>query len=93
MMNAVLILVMQGDAVRVLPVAALGLGTGKLTEGACLLAANEGQERKIGNEKGSAWNQPRFKAEWRWVCGMPGVTERLVGSSPSVCGVWAHRML
>ena len=52
-----------------------------------------GHERKIGNEKTSARNQPRFEAEWRWVCRMPGVTERLVVSSPSVCGVWAHRML
>jgi NADPH:quinone reductase-like Zn-dependent oxidoreductase len=55
--------------------------------------SNRGHERKIGNEKGSARNQPRFEAEWRWVSGMPGVTERLVVSSPSVCGVWAHRML
>jgi hypothetical protein len=29
----------------------------------------------------------------RWVCGMPGVTERLVVSSPPLCGVRAHRML
>jgi hypothetical protein len=36
---------------------------------------------------------PRFEAEWRWVCGMPGFTERLVVSSPSVCAVWAHRLL
>ena len=49
--------------------------------------------RKIGNEKRPARNQPRFKAEWRWVCRMPGVTERLVVSSPSVCEVWAHRLL
>src|ERR1700722_6586249 len=49
--------------------------------------------RKIGNEKSSARNQPRFEAEWRWVCRMPGVTERLVVSSPSVCQVWAHRLL
>jgi hypothetical protein len=27
------------------------------------------------------------------MCGMPGVTERLVVSSPPVCGVWAHRLL
>jgi hypothetical protein len=41
--------------------------------------------------KRPARNKPRFKAEWRWVCRMPGVTERLMVSSPSVCGVWAHR--
>jgi hypothetical protein len=27
------------------------------------------------------------------VCRMPGVTERLVVSSPSVCEVWTHRLL
>jgi hypothetical protein len=27
------------------------------------------------------------------VCGMPGVTERLVASPPPVCGLWAHRLL
>ena len=27
------------------------------------------------------------------MCGMPGVTERLVASPPPVCGVWAHRLL
>jgi hypothetical protein len=48
---------------------------------------------KWKNEKRSARDQHRFEAKWRWVCGMPGVTERLVVSSPSVCGVWAHRML
>ena len=49
--------------------------------------------RKIGNEKRPARNQPHFEAEWRWVCRMPGVTERLVVSSPPVCTVWAHRLL
>jgi hypothetical protein len=44
-------------------------------------------------KKGSARNQPRFETKRRRVCGMPGVTERLVVSSPSLCGVWAHRML
>ena len=52
-----------------------------------------GHGRKIGNEKRPARNQPRFEAEWRWVCRMSGVTERLVVPSPSVCGVWAHRLL
>jgi ubiquitin-hydrolase Zn-finger-containing protein len=42
--------------------------------------------RKIGIEKRPARNQPRFEAEWRWVCRMPSVTERLVVSSPSKCG-------
>ena len=36
---------------------------------------------------------PASKPSGERVCGMPGVTERLVVSSPSVCGVWAHRML
>src|SRR5947209_18335769 len=57
------------------------------------LPAHRGHERKIGNEKRKARNQPGFKAEWRWVCRMPGVTERLVVSSPSVREVWAHRLL
>jgi hypothetical protein len=48
---------------------------------------------KWKNEKGSPRNQHRFETKWRWVCGMPGVTERLVVSSPSVRGVWAHRLL
>ena len=54
---------------------------------------NKGHERKIGDEKGRARNQSRFQTKWRRMCGMPGVAERLVVSSPSVCGVWAHRML
>ena len=49
--------------------------------------------RDIGDEKDCARNQPRFETKWRRMCRMPGVTERLVVSSPSVCGVWAHRML
>jgi hypothetical protein len=52
-----------------------------------------GHGRKIGDEKRPARNQPGFEAEWRWVCGMPGVTKRLVVSSPSMCGVWPHRLL
>jgi hypothetical protein len=31
--------------------------------------------------------------KWRRVCRMPGVSERLLVSSPSLCGVRAHRML
>ncbi len=63
-------------------------------EGLCwwldiILRTEDARERKIGNEKGSARNQPRFETEWRWVCRMPGVTEGLVVSSPSVCGVVA----
>src|SRR6202051_1388734 len=46
-----------------------------------------------GNEKRPARNQLRFEAEWRWVRRMPSLTERLVVSSPSVCEVWAHRLL
>ena len=44
-------------------------------------------------KKGLRGFNPRFEAERQWVCGMPGVTEWLVVSSPSLCGVWAHRML
>src|SRR5579863_3700730 len=62
---------------------------GTRTSQACL----PGHGRKIGNEKRPARNRPRFGAEWRWVCRMPGVTERLVVSSPPVCEVWAHRLL
>jgi hypothetical protein len=58
-----------------------------------IILRTEDTKGKIGNENGSARSQPRFEAEWRWVCGMPGVNEGLVASSPSVCGVWAHRML
>jgi hypothetical protein len=65
------------------------LRTGRARSQACL----PGHGRKIGNEKRPARNQPRFEAEWRWVCRMPSVTERLVVSSPSVCEVWAHRLL
>jgi hypothetical protein len=61
--------------------------------GGLILFASRGHERKNGSEKGSARNQPRFEAERRWVCGVPGVTERLVVSPPPVRGVWAHRML
>jgi len=65
------------------------LRMGRARSQACL----PGHGRKIGNEKRPARNQPRFEAEWRWVCRMPSVTERLVVSSPSVCEVWAHRLL
>jgi hypothetical protein len=50
-------------------------------------------EGKLEMKKDQRGNQPRFEAEWRWVCRMPSVTERLVVSSPSVCEVWAHRLL
>ena len=55
--------------------------------------ATEDTKGKSEMKKGPARNQPRFEAEWRWVCRMPSVTERLVVSSPPVCGVWAHRLL
>ena len=68
-------------------------GIGKVLPLAQLSIANKGHEGKIGDEKGYARNQPRFETKWRRMCRMPGVAERLVVSSPSVCGVWAHRML
>src|ERR1700733_6485895 len=65
------------------------VGMGRARSQACL----PGHGRRIGNGKKTARNQPRLDAEWRWVCRMPSVTERLVVSSPSVCEVWAHRLL
>ena len=62
---------------------------GRARSQACL----PGHGRRSGNEKRPARNRLRFEAEGRWVCRMPNVTERLVVSSPSVCEVWAHRML
>ena len=50
-------------------------------------------EGKIGDEKGCARNQPRFEAEWHRLCGMSGITGRLVVSPPPVRGMWAHRLL
>jgi hypothetical protein len=58
-----------------------------------ILFADRRHERKIGNEKRSARNQPRFEAEWQRVCRMPGITKRLVASPSAVCGVRPHRML
>jgi hypothetical protein len=49
--------------------------------------------RKNRNEENATWNQSRLKTERQRMCGMSGVAGRLVVSSPSVCGVWAHRML
>ena len=43
--------------------------------------------------KGLRGINPASKPSGDRVCGVPGVTERLVVSSPSMCGVWAHRML
>lgn len=50
-------------------------------------------KRKIGHEKRPARNQSDFEAEWRRLCGVPGIVERLVVSSPPVRGVWPHWML
>jgi Zn-dependent alcohol dehydrogenase len=49
--------------------------------------------RKTRNDERLPQPQSRFETKWRRMCRMPGVIERLVVSSPSVCGVWAHRLL
>jgi len=51
-----------------------------------LLDKQRGKENR--NEERSSRDQPRFEAKWRWVRGMSGIAERLVASSPPVCGVW-----
>ena len=49
--------------------------------------------KKIENEKRPARNQLFFETKRQRMCRVPRVTERLVVSSPSVCGVWAHWLL
>ena len=66
-------------------------GTGKVLLVADVILQTE-------DTKGKSEMKKRVHAEStplrsRWVCRMPSVTERLVVSSPSVCEVWAHRLL
>jgi hypothetical protein len=61
------------------------------------LLREDGDKKKIDNEieggKRPARNQPCFETKRQRVRRVPGITERLVVSSPSVCGMRAHRML
>jgi hypothetical protein len=71
-----------------------GVGMGRRAHGRCSGRVPSFQRlAKVKNEERSPRIQSRFETKRRRLCGVPGVTERLVVSSPSVCGVWAHRML
>src|ERR1700735_4769761 len=58
-----------------------------------LIAGHATSKGKIENEEKSPWTQSRFETQWQRMCGMPGITERLLVSPPPVRGVRAHRLL
>ena len=85
--------VVGSGAINHLTAAADKGGSGRFCRWLDIILRTEDMKGKSEMKKDRRGINATSKPSGNGVCRMPGVTERLVASSPSVCGVWAHRLL